>query len=161
MDPRPPVCGGKENKERTRTTATHSASAKKDKQDPDGDIIMRLEYGLLNSSSLELIEQPITDPYALNSAETVVSIAKGCEEEACKVDMQTEVAFLDGSVIIGKINRLEVTASNKGEHVYLPSLMVSLAPPLVVFQPPHQCIFHSSELVYNLTNPLKSSAESV
>ncbi|XP_050695085.1 uncharacterized protein LOC126984858 isoform X26 [Eriocheir sinensis] len=122
---------------------------------------MRLEYGLLNSSSLELIEQPITDPYALNSAETVVSIAKGCEEEACKVDMQTEVAFLDGSVIIGKINRLEVTASNKGEHVYLPSLMVSLAPPLVVFQPPHQCIFHSSELVYNLTNPLKSSAESV
>ncbi|XP_050706460.1 uncharacterized protein LOC126991847 [Eriocheir sinensis] len=85
-------------------------------QDPDGDIIKRLEYGLLNSSSLELI---------------------------------------------GKINRLEVTASNKGEHVYLPSLMVSLAPPLVVFQPPHQCIFHSSELVYNLTNPLKSSAESV
>ncbi|XP_050695081.1 uncharacterized protein LOC126984858 isoform X22 [Eriocheir sinensis] len=57
MDPRPPVCGGKENKERTRTTATHSASAKKDKQDPDGDIIMRLEYGLLNSSSLELIER--------------------------------------------------------------------------------------------------------
>ncbi|XP_050694989.1 uncharacterized protein LOC126984827 isoform X2 [Eriocheir sinensis] len=29
----------------------------KDKQDPDGDIIMRLEYGLLNSSSLELIER--------------------------------------------------------------------------------------------------------
>ncbi|XP_050690395.1 uncharacterized protein LOC126982398 isoform X5 [Eriocheir sinensis] len=138
---------------------TAAGGRRKDKQDPDGDIIMRLEYGLLNSSSLELIEQPITDPYALNSAETVVSIAKGCEEEACKVDMQTEVAFLDGSVIIGKINRLEVTASNKGEHVYLPSLMVSLAPPLVVFQPPHQCIFHSSELVYNLTNPLKSSAE--
>ncbi|XP_050694844.1 uncharacterized protein LOC126984852 isoform X1 [Eriocheir sinensis] len=95
---------------------TAAGGRRKDKQDPDGDIIMRLEYGLLNSSSLELI---------------------------------------------GKINRLEVTASNKGEHVYLPSLMVSLAPPLVVFQPPHQCIFHSSELVYNLTNPLKSSAESV
>ncbi|XP_050694208.1 integrin alpha-PS4-like [Eriocheir sinensis] len=140
----------------------HQVTIKKDKQDPDGDIVMRLEYGLLDSSALGLIEQPITDPYAPNSTETVVSIAKGCAEEVCKVDMFTKVAFLDGnnsSVVIGKINRLEVTVSNKGEHAYLPSLMVTLEPPLVVVQPPHQCIFHSSELVCNLTNPLKSSNE--
>ncbi|XP_050695078.1 uncharacterized protein LOC126984858 isoform X20 [Eriocheir sinensis] len=36
---------------------TAAGGRRKDKQDPDGDIIMRLEYGLLNSSSLELIER--------------------------------------------------------------------------------------------------------
>ncbi|XP_050694943.1 uncharacterized protein LOC126984821 isoform X8 [Eriocheir sinensis] len=36
---------------------TAAGGRRKDKQDLDGDIIMRLEYGLLNSSSLELIER--------------------------------------------------------------------------------------------------------
>ncbi|XP_050720083.1 integrin alpha-PS3-like [Eriocheir sinensis] len=150
---------------------THQVTVKENKLDPDQPLEMKLEYDLIVAPETEFMKRPMTNPTEKHSSTSQVSISKGCQEKTCRVDMMFDADLglgQDQKLVVGQKNNLvlRTVVSNSGEPAYLPTINVTVGPPLTLMLPQsHDCKFFSADvrtsLECRLSNPIKNSITDV